>query len=565
MRLNRRQLVQSLAAAPLVAAQSRVFAASPVALAPAKLRPAIAAIAAYAEQHRRTMGVPGLTIGLTAPDLASYPIRLGFTDTSRARAVGPDTLFQVGSISKLMTATMIHQLAAEGKLALDGDVRAMLPGAAWPDGAKITLQQLLDHVSGLPGDAPLFPPEGKLWFAFQPGAHWLYSNTGYGLLGLIVERAEQAPLATVLHRRLFAPLGMTRSRGSILSADRLLYAQGYEPAKREIFYTSGDALSPASWTDVTEGAGSVASTADDMMRLLRSIIGAATGKGGLGLSPALASAFTGQAVDTVGGPSHGIIGAMRYGNGLMHVADAAKRPYFHHTGGMPSFTSSFHIDPASGVGAFASVPLGYPANYRPRLLTMFAVQALTAAAAGDKLPDPPSLATPKPDGTDFIGNYTGPKGSLLFANLPGGFTAAVDRRNSPMIAVEGDIFTTRLAGLESWPIEFVRKDKVVVAVNYGPDTYVRHGATYAVAPSDPALALLAGRFQNDSAWNVIVTVAERGGKLYLSGFQEMTHTGDLQYRTGDEWSSPRIRFADLVDGRPQTLIVDGTRLERRDI
>lgn len=565
MRLNRRQLVQSLAAAPLVAAQSALFAASPAPLAPTKLRPAIAAIAAYAELHRRTMGVPGLTIGLTTPDLASYPIRLGFMDMSKTHQIGPDTLFHVGSISKLMTATMIHQLAAEGKLALDGDVRAMLPGAAWPDGAKITLQHMLDHVSGLPGDAPAFPDSGKLWLAYQPGAHWLYSNTAYSLLGLIVERAEQAPLANVLHRRLFAPLGMTRSRGSILSADRALYAQGYEPSKREILYTNGDPLSPAPWTDVTEGAGSVASTADDMMRLLRSIIGAANGKGGLGLSPAQATAFTSHDVDTAGGDTHGVIGAMLYGNGLMHVTDAAKRPYFHHTGGMPSFTSSIHIDPASGVAAFASVPLGYPANYRPRLLTMFAVQALTAAAAGDKLPDPPSLASPRVDGTDFIGNYTGPKGSLLFANLPGGFTAAVGSRNSPMIAVEGDIFTTRLDGLDAWPIEFVRKDKVVVAVNYGPDTYVRHGATYTVPVSDPALALLAGRYENDSAWNMIVTIAERGGKLWLGGFQEMTRTAELQYRTGEEWSSPRIRFADLMGSRPQTLIVDGNRLERRDI
>ena len=565
MRLDRRQLVQSLAAAPLAAAPSRAFAAAPVSIAPAKLRPAIAAIAAYAEQHRRTMGVPGLTVGLTTPDLASYPIRLGFTDTGHARPIGADTLFQVGSISKLMTATMIHQLAAEGKLALDGDVRAMLPGGPWPDGAKITLQQLLDHVGGLPGDAPLFPPEGKLWFAFQPGKHWLYSNTGYDLLGLIVEHAERAPLASVLHRRLFAPLGMTRSRGSILSADRARYAQGYEPAKREIVYVNGDPLAPAPWTDVTFGAGSVASTADDMARLLRSILGAATGKGGLGLSPALGSAFAGHDVDTAGGDAHGVIGAMRYGNGLMHVTDAAKRPYLHHTGGMPSFTSSFHIDPASGVGAFASVPLGYPANYRPRLLTMFAVQALTAAAAGAKLPDPPSLATPRPDGKDFIGIFSGRAGSLSFANLPAGFAATLNGRSSPMIAVEGDIFATQLPGLDVWPIEFVRQDKQVVAVHYGPGTYVRDGATYAVAASDPALALLAGRFQNDSAWNAIATIAERGGKLWLGGNQEMTRTGDLQYRAGDEWSSPRIRFADLADGRPQTLIIDGVRLERRDI
>ena len=91
------------------------------------------------------------------------------------------------------------------------------------------------------------------------------------------------------------------------------------------------------------------------------------------------------------------------------------------------------------------------------------------------------------------------------------------------------------------------------------------GANYPVPASDPALALLAGRFQNDSAWNIIVTIAERGGTLWLGGYEELTSTGNLQYRTGEAWSSPRIRFADLIDGRPQTLIIDGSRLERRDI
>ena len=82
MRLNRRQLVQSLAAAPLVAAPSALFAASPAPLAPAKLRPAIAAIAAYAELHRRTMGVPGLTIGLTTPEWLAVRIK-GDRETKR--------------------------------------------------------------------------------------------------------------------------------------------------------------------------------------------------------------------------------------------------------------------------------------------------------------------------------------------------------------------------------------------------------------------------------------------------------------------------------------------------
>ncbi len=69
---------------------------------------------------------------------------------------------------------------------------------------------------------------------------------------------------------------------------------------------------------------------------------------------------------------------MTYGNGLMHFGNAG-RPYLHHTGGMVSFSSSFHLDPASGVGAFACANISAFAEYRPRLLTWFATDALTRA------------------------------------------------------------------------------------------------------------------------------------------------------------------------------------------
>ena len=76
---------------------------------------------------------------------------------------------------------------------------------------------------------------------------------------------------------------------------------------------------------------------------------------------------------------------MTYGNGLMHVGNGG-RSYLHHTGGMVSFSSSFHVDVASGVGAFASSTISAFVEYRPRLLTRFAVDALTNARGGRPVP-----------------------------------------------------------------------------------------------------------------------------------------------------------------------------------
>src|SRR3954454_1653533 len=136
-----------------------------------------------------------------------------------------------------------------------------------------------------------------------------------------------------------------------------------------------------------------------MMPFLRTLANAAQGRGGLGLSPEQPKPFTSHAVpsDTAG---------MSYGNGLMHVANGG-RSYLHHTGGMVSFSSSFHVDKASGVGAFASSTISAFAEYRPRLLTRFAVDALTNAAAGKPLPQPPALDPPLTNAASYVGLYSG--------------------------------------------------------------------------------------------------------------------------------------------------------------
>src|SRR4051812_43040690 len=341
---------------------------------------AIAAISAYAEAHRRYFGLPGLTLGLTAPNGFSTVLNFGYANADARTAIGPDTLFQIGSISKVMTAAAVHQLAAEGKLALDARVSDILPAIPLPRGNAVTVQHLMDHSAGLPDSSPLFA-EGGLWTGYAPGAHWHYSNTGYEILGKLAEHSGGKPLARLLAERLFQPIGMAQTRGAILGADRQLFAQGYEAADPTAVYARGVPLAPAAWVDVTFGAGSVASTSSDMIRFLRALADAAQGRGGLGLSPAQAKLFTTHAVpsDTPG---------MSYGNGLMHVRNGA-RSYLHHTGGMVSFSSAFHLDVESGAGAFASSSLSAFAEYRPRMLTRFAVDVLTDAMAGRPLSPPP--------------------------------------------------------------------------------------------------------------------------------------------------------------------------------
>jgi CubicO group peptidase (beta-lactamase class C family) len=547
---------RAFTAGALSAALSARLAAPAFAQGSPALAGAIAAIRAHGEDHLRQFDLPGLTLGLTTPGGFSTVLDLGFANRDSRAPITPDTLFQIGSISKSMTAAVIHQLAAEGKLKLTDRAGALFPAVRLPRGNTITLQHLLDHAAGLPDDAPLFA-DGGLWTGYAPGAHWHYSNTGYDLLGKIAETAGGKPLDRLLAERIFAPLGMTRSRGAIVGPDRTLYAQGYEPADLTVPFVRGAPLAPAAWVDVTFGAGSVASTAGDMIRWLRSLADAAQGRGGLGLGPAQAKAFTAHFV-----PSDSP--ALSYGNGLMHVGEG-RRSYLHHTGGMVSFSSSFHVDTATGVGAFASSSLSAFAEYRPRVLTRFAVDALGEVLAGRPVPAAPALAAPLANAAAFVGRYSGPAGS--FEVRPGSpLTLIANGRGAALQLWNDNLFRTSHPDFRSFSLLFEKTGQTVTGASWGPASYVRAGSAAAPARSDPALARFAGRYVNDSPWWGTATVVERGGSLWLGTETPMTRLSENLWRVGEEnWSPERASFADFSHGRPQTFILSGEKFLRHDI
>ncbi|HYW10381.1 MAG TPA: serine hydrolase domain-containing protein, partial [Longimicrobium sp.] len=141
----------------------------------------------------------------------------------------PATVFEAGSVSKQFTAAAIVLLARQGKLSLDDDVRRHVPEV--PDyGTRITLRHLLNHTSGLRDWGSVMQlagwPRGTRIYThahtldvvsrqkalnFTPGAEYSYSNTGYNLLAMIVERVSGESFSAFTRRELFTPLGMTKT------------------------------------------------------------------------------------------------------------------------------------------------------------------------------------------------------------------------------------------------------------------------------------------------------------------------------------------------------------------
>jgi hypothetical protein len=308
---------------------------------------------------------------------------------------------------------------------------------------------------------------------------------------------------------------------------------------------------------MTAGAGCVASTSNDMIAFMRTLAGAAQGKGGLGLSPQQAQVFTSHRV-----PSDQPV--MSYGNGLMHVGEGSRR-YLHHTGGMLSFSSSFHVDVTSGAGAFASSTISAFAEYRPRLLTRFAVDVLTNAANGHPLPAAPQLEMGLPNAASYVGRYAGPAGAFeIRSGSP--LTIVAGGQSAPLQPVAEDIFRTPHPVFRQYSILFERSGGAVSVANWGSASFVRDGSGASLPPSDPTLARFAGRYVNDNPWYGPMPVVERGGRLWIGTETPMTKMGENLWRAGKEnWSPERASFADFLDARPQSFVFSGVKFARHDV
>ncbi|MDN3564749.1 serine hydrolase [Paeniroseomonas aquatica] len=174
-------------------------------------------------------GGPGATLGLVRGGALALHESAGLASLEHGIPIGPETRFRIASVSKQFTCAAILLLAAEGRLAVGDPIHRHLPEL--PDfGAPITIDHLMHNTSGLRdmlelmrlGGADLSQP----WAAadllaaigrqrslnFPPGSRFRYSNTGFLLLGRIVEVVGGMLLAEFLEARIFAPLGMTRTR-----------------------------------------------------------------------------------------------------------------------------------------------------------------------------------------------------------------------------------------------------------------------------------------------------------------------------------------------------------------
>jgi len=192
-------------------------------------------------------------------------------------ANAPDVKFRIGSITKQFTSMLVMQQVAKGKIKLDDHIPDYLPYYRKDTGSKVTIHQLLNHTSGIPSytdDPKFFPEVSRTYYKvddfvkkfcsgdlqFEPGSKFHYDNSGYFILGAILEHVTGETYEELLKEKIFAPLGMNDSGYDHFDKVLPRRASGYQHGLGEV--------DNAPFLDMSlpYAAGSLYSTVEDLYK-----------------------------------------------------------------------------------------------------------------------------------------------------------------------------------------------------------------------------------------------------------------------------------------------------------
>jgi D-alanyl-D-alanine carboxypeptidase len=218
---------------------------------------------------------PGASVIVVKDGKVLFRGARGMANVELGSPLQPQSVFRIGSVTKQFTGAAILLLAHEGKLSLSDPLTKFIPDFP-TQGHNVTVQHLLSHTSGIKNytEIPEWAPTMRMDltvdqlinvfkdkpFDFAPGEQWKYDNSGYVLLGSIIERVSGQSYADFMRTRIFDPLGMKQTRVDVsvdIVADR---AEGY--AKQGDHWVNADFLSMTQ----PYSAGDLISSVDDLAR-----------------------------------------------------------------------------------------------------------------------------------------------------------------------------------------------------------------------------------------------------------------------------------------------------------
>ena len=377
----------------------------------------------------------------------------GLANVDAWRAPTATTIYEIGSITKQFTSAAVMKLVEQGRVKLDDDLSKYVP--QFPlQGKKVSIRQLLNHTSGIHSYTSS-PGWAKTWndalspdaivkfvaadtFDFAPGTAYRYNNTGYVLLGMVIEKASGQKYANYLDSQFFKPLGMRQTSYCPSKTSNPAFALGYSKG------TSGG-TERAKFLDLSHpfSAGALCSTVGDLVKWQRAL------DGGKVVSPASYALMS--TADSLNSGRK-----INYGFGLVPGVFNGHKT-ISHTGGIPGFATAATYVPDDSLSIV--VYTNFDAESPQRLVQNLLRVAYGDAPVGRGVAAAPSAAPPAApslsaaDRDAIAGNYS--------LQLPGGQTLPI------RFFVEGTRLMSQAQGQEA--IEMRYLGNYVFGVAFDPD------------------------------------------------------------------------------------------------
>lgn len=521
----------------------------------------------YVERHWAELQTVGLSVALTDRERALGSIAHGFADLEARKPVA-EPLFQIGSISKGLTAIALLQEAEAGRVDLDAPVTEYLPWFAVPSSfGPITLHHLLTHTSGLvsgtefTGDAA-----HEVWSLREtttgsaPGERMRYSNVGYKTLGLVLSRVAGRSWWEVVRERVMAPIGMGDAEPIITHDVRDRLAVGYAPRYDDRPWFPRHGWVPATWVESATADGTICATAEQLIGYARLLLNGGAAPGGRVLSSeSFARMTTPVAVDP-DEPTE------VYGYGVKWIVEGDERRFLGHSGTTIGYTAYVLVDTETGFGV--AVLANTPVSKRLDL-ARFALACLAASAAGTELPAVPAVPDRRsiPDAERYAGAYLDGSGAALSVVAEGShlFLQGADGR-AALEPLGPDVFGVDAPELERFVARFVQEGSEVVELVHGPNRFVRDGRAPAPTTAHPPeWSALPGHYRSWNPWAPSFRVFLRAGTLWLemtgdtidgAPDAELHPLEDGSFRVGGVSSPDRVRFDVPIDGLTTRALYD---------
>src|SRR5687767_3318552 len=411
---------------------------------PAAAQPALSEKAVDAVFSRWTTSTPGCAVGVAVRGRPVLMKAYGMADLEHAVPNTPDTIFESGSVAKQFTAMAIMLLVQDGRLSLDDQVRKHIPEL--PDyGVPLTIRHMLTHTSGLRdwgsvasiAGAPRTTREythahvldivsRQKSLNFPPGTQWSYSNTGFNLSAIIVDRVSGMSFAEFSKRRIFQPLGMTSTQ--------------WRDDHRRIVKGRAMAYSAASGAYEIEmpfenvhGNGGLLTTVGDLLKWNENFVTPVIG------DPALL-----MQMHTVGKYNDGR--DLDYGFGLyVRPLDGVTNVY--HSGSTAGYRAHLNRFPEShtSVAVLCNASDGEATRAANDVSRLYLGKGLSGIVGGitGGIPRPPEATMPAPALSDFAGDYWSDEAETKL-------TALVDKNRLVLRRRPGTLIELNLAGKDTF-------------------------------------------------------------------------------------------------------------------